>query len=87
MEAGPPKVSNSGPICKAKEDQSMGRGGRVGRADLGIAGRAEPALILRQLLGVHSGLQALLVIASVACAVTKHYVVVLHTHNSNASQL
>lgn len=51
---------------------------KLQRADLGITGRAEPALILRQLLSVYARLQTLLMVASVACPVAQHNVVVLH---------
>lgn len=47
------------------------------RADLGIAGRAEPALTLRQLLSVYARLQTLLMVASVASTIAQYNVIVL----------
>ena len=66
--------------ANTKEQQSPinGKPEKAKRADLGITGRAKPALILRQLLSVYSRLQTLLMIASVACPITQHNVIVLH---------
>ena len=57
----------------------------AGKADLGITGSAEPALILRQLFSVYARLQTLLMVASIASTIAQHNVVVLHLTTASES--